>query len=175
MSFINLALTQKYLIVNRRSSVFARFVFASLLFTCCPFAFSETISAEQKITQPTYAWDTLAGMTIALTIDESVSEVVPVEQLPANALVIQTYLADGSMTFKGYGQKTLDSTGTYSYTKLGPNYALEETQQFSDKLPTPFTYKMLFIFESPHSGRWYQNFGDGLIYFSGTFNSFPSK
>ncbi|MDN4501751.1 hypothetical protein QX776_05030 [Alteromonadaceae bacterium BrNp21-10] len=175
MSILNLVLTIKSFLLNSLPSTLAFLVITSGLVTCSSFALAEDINPSQRLAQPTIALDTLAGTTMALTIDKSLSDVVPMDQLPANALVMQTYLADGTMTFKGYGQKTIDSTGTYSYTKLGPNVALEETQQISDKLPKPINYKMLFIFETSHSGRWYQNFGDGLIYFSGTFNSFPSK
>jgi hypothetical protein len=175
MSILNLVLTIKSLLLKRQPSTLAFWVIISGLVTCSSHTLAQDINPSQSLAQPAIALDTLAGTTIALTIDKSLSDVVPIDQLPRNALVMQTYLADGTMTFKGYGQKTIDSRGTYTYTKLGPNVAIEETLQTSDKLPSPYPYKMLFIFESPHSGRWYQNFGDGLIYFSGTFNSFPSK
>ncbi len=122
-----------------------------------------------------YAFETLAGKTMALTIDKSSSQAMPATTLPTNALIIQAYSEDGTLTFKGYGENTIDSTGTYIYTKIAPNMSLEETVQTSDKLPQAFPYKMVFLFDAPNAGRWYQNFGNGLIYFSGTFNSFTTQ
>ncbi len=122
-----------------------------------------------------YALDSLAGNTIALTIETTKSATVPIEHLPAEVIVMQSYLADGTLTFKGYGKNSITAKGTYSYSKISPNIAIEETLQISEQLPQPYTYKMIYVFESENSGLWYQNFGNGLVYFSGSFKTFPTK
>lgn len=113
-----------------------------------------------------------AGRSFALTITNTISD-VPEEYYPTRAVVIQTYSADGTYTGQGIGPKAIDHYGTYKYKKVAPNIAVEETIQIAETFTYPFT--MVYTFETLDSGTWYQNFGDGLIIFSGTFTTFPSE
>ena len=71
---------------------------------------------------------------------------------------------------QGFGPGTLNSRGTYTYKRLSANTAVEETLQTSDFFSLPYT--MVYTFKTANSGVWYQNFGNGLIRFSGTFDTF---
>lgn len=110
--------------------------------------------------------------SVALIIQSTKSD-LPVDVYPKAGLVVQTYAIDGSVVLKGFGPKTLDSTGTYKYTKIAPNTAVEEVMQVSPSFTLPYT--MVYTFDTPTSGTWFQNLGDGLIMFHGVFNLFPSK
>jgi hypothetical protein len=76
------------------------------------------------------------------------------------------------MTLKGFGPGNIDSVGTYSYKKISAHSAVEVVTQVSDFFSLPYT--MVYTYDTPTSGIWFQNFADGLILFSGTFNSFPN-
>ena len=112
-----------------------------------------------------------ANMSIALTINHTVSPLPP-EAYPTQGVVIQSYLEDNSYTGLGFGPATVDHWGTYSYQKVSANVAVEETIQNTDFFTLPYT--MVYTYETPNSGTWYQNFGDGLILFSGNFTTFPT-
>lgn len=113
-----------------------------------------------------------AGLHFALIIKSTISNLPP-EAYPRAGLVLQTYKEDGSMTFIGTGPGTINSIGTYSYKKVSPNTGVEEVTQTSDFFSLPYT--MVYTFETENSGTWEQNFSNGLIKFSGTFDSFPAQ
>lgn len=123
-------------------------------------------SAEQQLAPATNA-----GLHVPLIIKRAVSPTVPPDRYPAAGLVLQSYAADGTLTLRGFGPGNLDSTGTYVYKRLSANTAVEETVQTSNFFKLPYT--MVYTFKTANSGTWYQNFGNGLIYFSGTFDTFP--
>ena len=111
--------------------------------------------------------------TSAALIIKSTKSDLPPDLYPTAGLVLQNYAPDGTMVFKGFGPGTVDSTGTYKYTKISANTAVEEVTQVSEFFTFPYT--MVYTFETPSSGKWFQNFGDGLIIFEGTFDTFPTK
>ena len=113
-----------------------------------------------------------AGFHYTLIIKSTVSNLPP-ESYPRAGLVLQTYQEDGSMTFLGTGPGTIDSTGSYRYKKVSPNTGVEDVIQTSAFFSLPYT--MVLTFETENSGTWEQNFANGLIKFSGTFDSFPAK
>lgn len=114
---------------------------------------------------------TNAGLHVPLVIKASTSPALPPDAYPRAGLVLQTYAADGTLTFRGFGPGTLDSTGTYTFKRLSANTAVEEAIQTSSLFTLPYT--MVYTFLTPRSGVWYQNFANGLIRFSGTFDTFP--
>jgi hypothetical protein len=113
-----------------------------------------------------------ADTNVALIIKATKSD-LPANVYPTAGLVLQTYAQDGTLVFKGFGPGTVNSTGTYNYKKISANTAVEEVTQVSEYFTYPYT--MVYTFETATSGKWFQNFGDGLILFSGTFDVFPNK
>lgn len=113
-----------------------------------------------------------ADTNVALIIKSTKSD-LPAGVYPTAGLVLQTYAQDGTLVFKGFGPGTVNSTGTYKYTKISANTAVEEVTQVSEYFTFPYT--MVYTFETPSSGKWFQNFGDGLILFQGTFDVFSNK
>lgn len=111
-----------------------------------------------------------AGLHVPLIIKSAVSTDLPAGSFPAAGLVLQSYAADGSLSLQGFGPGTINSRGTYTYRRLSANTAVEETLQTSDFFTLPYT--MVYTFKTANSGVWYQNFGNGLIRFSGTFDTF---
>jgi len=116
---------------------------------------------------------TIVGLNIALFIKDATSTTLPTNVYPKTGLALQTYSADGSFIIKGFGPKMLNSTGTYSFKKVSANTAVEEVIQVSDLFTLP--YSMVYTFETPTSGKWFQNLGNGFIKFHGTFESFPNQ
>jgi hypothetical protein len=116
--------------------------------------------------------DSKADTNVALIIKSTTSN-LPAGTYPTGGLVLQTYAQDGTLVFKGFGPGTINSTGNYKYTKISANTAVEEVIQISEFFTFPYT--MVYTFETPTSGKWFQNFGDGLILFCGTFDVFPNK
>lgn len=114
---------------------------------------------------------TNAGLHVPLIIKSAVSPSLPAGSFPGAGLVLQTYAADGTLTFQGFGPGTLNSKGTYTFKRLSANTAVEETLQTSDFFTLPYT--MVYTFKTPNSGVWHQNFANGLIIFAGTFDTFP--
>ena len=112
------------------------------------------------------------GLNIALIIQNATSTQLPDGVYPKRGLALQTYSADGTFVIKGFGPQTLNSTGTYSYKKVSANTAVEESTQITDLFTLPYT--MVYTFDTPTSGRWFQNLGNGFIKFHGTFNTFPN-
>lgn len=126
------------------------------------------IKSDAQVIAP----ETNAGTYQALIIKAAVSDLAP-ESYPRAGLVVQSYQADGTMTFKGFGPGTLDSTGTYSFKRVSANTAVEEVVQTSAFFTFPYT--MVYTYLTATSGTWEQNFANGLIKFSGTFDSFPAQ
>ncbi len=124
------------------------------------------LPAEQQL-----APNNNAGLHIALIIKSGVSASIPAGSFPSRGLVLQSYAADGTAKLLGFGPGTINSKATYSYKKVSSNTAVEEAIQTSDFFTLPYT--MVYTFKTPTSGVWYQNFANGLIQFSGTFNTFP--
>lgn len=117
---------------------------------------------------PSVKADTSAALIIKTTKSD-----LPPDVYPTAGLVLQTYAQDGTLVFKGFGPGTVNSTGTYKYTKISANTVVEEVTQVSDYFTYPYT--MVYTFDTATSGKWFQNFGDGLILFAGTFDVFPNK
>lgn len=133
---------------------------------------SFTVEQSNLPTEKHLAPTTKADSNAALIIKATKSD-LPAGVYPMAGLVLQTYAQDGTLVFKGFGPGTVNSTGTYKYTKLSANTAVEEVTQVSEFFTFPYT--MVYTFETSSSGKWFQNFGDGLILFSGTFDVFPNK
>lgn len=132
---------------------------------------SFTTTPSTPTAEQTLAPATNAGLHVPLIIKASSSPALPPDAYPRAGLVLQTYAADGTLTFRGFGPGTLDSTGTYTFKRLSANTAVEEAVQTSSLFTLPYT--MVYTFLTPRSGVWYQNFANGLIRFSGTFDTFP--
>lgn len=112
------------------------------------------------------------GLNIALFLKDAASTTLPANVYPKTGLALQTYATDGSFLIKGFGPKMLNSTGTYSFKKVSANTAVEKVIQVSELFTLPYT--MVYTFETPTSGKWFQNLGNGFIKFHGTFESFPN-
>lgn len=122
-------------------------------------------SAEQWLAPATNA-----GLHVPLIIKSAISTDLPAGSFPAAGLVLQSYAADGTLSLQGFGPGTINSKGTYTYKRLSANTAVEEALQTSDFFTLPYT--MVYTFKTANSGVWYQNFANGLIRFSGTFDTF---
>ncbi len=135
--------------------------------------FSGRFSLVSSTLEPEKHWAPAVkgGSNVALIIKDAQSNIPP-NAYPRAGLVLQTYDLDGTLVFKGFGPGTVNSTGTYKYTKIAANTAVEEVNQVSANFAYPYT--MVYTYTSPTSGTWFQNFGDGLILFSGTFDTFPN-
>lgn len=132
-------------------------------------SFTTTPSAPTAAQQLAPA--TNAGLHVPLIIKAATSATLPPERYPTGGLVLQTYAADGTLSFRGFGPGTLDSTGTYTFKRVSANTAVEECIQTSSFFTLPYT--MVYTFRTANSGVWFQSFGNGLIHFSGTFDTFP--
>lgn len=125
-----------------------------------------TLPLEQHL-----APETNAGLNVVLFIKNAESSLPP-DVYPKKGIAIQTYAQDGTFLIKGYGPLTLDSHGTYNYKKISANTAVEESMQVSNLFTLPYT--MVYTFETPTSGTWFQNLGNGFITFTGTFETAPN-
>lgn len=110
------------------------------------------------------------GLTVAVNITDGESTVVPKGYYPDRALVLQSYNADGTYSASGFGPAAIPHSGTYTYTKVSANVAVEQTIQVTDNFTLPFT--MVYFYHTPTSGTWYQDFGHGTIKFSGVFSTY---
>lgn len=108
---------------------------------------------------------------VALIVKTATSTILPAGSYPTKGLAVQTYSDNGSLTIQGFGPGMLNSTGTFKYTKVSANTAVEEVTQVSPFFTLPYT--MVYTFETPTSGKWVQNLGNGFLKFSGTFDTFP--
>lgn len=136
------------------------------------FSGSFTLAPSNVPTQQQLAPETTTNLNIALFIKDATSATLPPNVYPKKGLALQTYAQDGTFTIKGYGPLTLDSHGTYTYKKISANVAVEEATQISPLFTLPYT--MVYTFETPTSGTWFQNLGDGFIKFTGTFETSPN-
>lgn len=116
---------------------------------------------------------TNAGLNVVLFIKDATSVELPPNVYPKKGIALQTYAQDGSFLIKGYGPLTLDSHGTYSYKKISANTAVEEAIQVSPFFTQPYT--MVYTFDTPTSGTWFQSLGNGWIKFTGTFGTAPNE
>lgn len=164
----NTAFTVKYTFVTASSGTWEEDFDNGKLKLSGSFKLVPTNLPEEQHLAPS----SIADNTVALIIKSTKSD-LPANVYPTGGLAVQAYAIDGSMFIKGTGPRTLDSTGTYKYTKVAPNTAVEEVTQVSPLFTLPYT--MVYNFDTPNSGTWFQNLGDGLILFWGTFDLFPSK
>jgi len=111
------------------------------------------------------------GLNVGLTIQHTESD-LPDGVYPTAGIVVQTYQADGNYTAVGIGPGNVNSWGTYSYTRVSDDVAVEEAVQSTDFFTLPYT--MTYIFDTQTTGTWFQNFGEGTILFSGSFSTFPN-
>ncbi|SMF15931.1 hypothetical protein SAMN02745866_01051 [Alteromonadaceae bacterium Bs31] len=119
---------------------------------------------------------THAGKTVVLSVLSASSDYLPEGQFPTpGSAIFQHYAADGSYQGIGHGPGTVDHNGTYSAIKIAPNTVLEETQQTIPSINYTASYTMVYNYDTPYSGSWYQSFADGLIKFSGTFTVFETQ
>lgn len=136
------------------------------------FSGSFTLEPSNIPAQKHLAPVTNAGLNVVLFITDATSATLPPDVYPKKGIALQTYAQDGSFLIKGYGPLTLDSHGTYSYKKISANTAVEEANQISPFFTQPYT--MVYTFDTPNSGTWYQSLGNDWIKFSGTFVTSPN-
>lgn len=136
------------------------------------FSGSFTLEPSSAPVQEHLAPITNAGLNVVLVITDATSATLPPDVYPKKGIALQTYAQDGSFLIKGYGPLTLDSHGTYSYKKISANTAVEEANQISPFFTQPYT--MVYTFDTPTSGTWYQSLGNDWIKFSGTFVTSPN-
>lgn len=129
-----------------------------------------SVSASNTVADQQLAEDNHHGLTVAVNITHGESSAVPKGYYPDRALVLQHYNSDGTYTADGFGPATIAHSGTYSYEKVSANVAVEQTIQVTADFTLPFT--MVYFYHTPTSGRWYQDFGNGTIKFSGVFSTY---
>lgn len=129
-----------------------------------------SVSASNTPSDQQLAEDNHHGLTVAVNITHGESSAVPKGYYPDRALVLQHYNSDGTYTADGFGPATIAHSGTYSYEKVSANVAVEQTIQVTADFTLPFT--MVYFYHTPTSGRWYQDFGNGTIKFSGVFSTY---
>jgi len=136
------------------------------------FSGSFTLEPSNAPVQEHLAPTTNAGLNVVLFIKDATSATLPPDVYPKKGIALQTYAQDGSFLIKGYGPLTLDSHGTYNYKKISANTAVEEANQISPFFTQPYT--MVYTFDTPTSGTWYQSLGNDWIKFTGTFVTSPN-
>jgi hypothetical protein len=136
------------------------------------FSGSFTLEPVNTPVQEHLAPTTNAGLNIVLLIDDATSTALPSGVYPKKGIAVQTYAQDGSFLIKGFGPLTLDSHGTYTYKKISANTAVEEANQISPFFTQPYT--MVYTFDTPTSGTWYQSLGNDWIKFTGRFVTSPN-
>jgi hypothetical protein len=113
------------------------------------------------------------GLTVAVNILKGESPYIPKEAFPSRALVLQSYQDNGDYSAIAFGPAAVPHSGTYQYDRVSADVAVEQTTQNMENLTA--TYTMVYHYQTPTSGTWYQNFGNGLIIFSGTFSTFETQ
>ncbi|NTS78741.1 hypothetical protein HR060_18015 [Catenovulum sp. SM1970] len=113
------------------------------------------------------------GLTVAVNITQAHSDFVPEGFYPERALVLQSYSEDNTYSAIGFGPAAVPHYGTYSYQRVSANVAVEQTVQVTDSFTLPFI--MVYFYNSPTSGVWYQDFGNGTIKFSGIFSTYQTQ
>ena len=118
----------------------------------------------------------LSGLTVVLSVIAAHSETLPADSYPVpGSAILQSYHLDGSYFGRGFGLGTIDHEGSYSATLAAPNILVEQTMQTIPSLGFTAPYTMVYSFDTPYSGIWYQNFANGLITFSGHFTTFETQ
>ena len=113
--------------------------------------------------------------TVSLSVLGTQSE-LPAGSFPSlGSVILQSYTQENTYTAQGFGPGTVAHLGEYQYQRISANVAIEQTLQTIPDLGLTAPYTMIYIYETPYSGRWYQNFADGLILFSGSFTTFPTS
>lgn len=130
----------------------------------------ETLSNE------TLAPDNHSGSTVVFSILDSSSEIIPSGGYPEQGtVVLQSYTAENTYSALGFGPGTVAHHGVYQFEKISKNVVVEQTEQTIPSLGFTANYTMVYLYQTPYSGIWYQNFADGLIIFSGRFTTFASE
>ncbi|HET9862823.1 MAG TPA: hypothetical protein VFP37_05230 [Steroidobacteraceae bacterium] len=107
-----------------------------------------------------------AGLDIVLTIEHTESSLPG--GYPTMGAVRQTYAADGSYTYSGFGGPNhFTDRGTFVYARTGDATAKEDAMQTLGDRTLP--YHMEYVFATPTSGRWKQDFAGGIVVFQGSF------
>ncbi|BCE02504.1 hypothetical protein [Marinicellulosiphila megalodicopiae] len=118
---------------------------------------------------------TQVNRTQALTVLHSASDVVPEGGYPSKgSIILQQYQDEGLYNGVAFGPGTVVPKGIYNIQKISNNVVVENAIQTIDELNFSAPYTMVYFYETPYSGQWYQNFADGLIIFSGTFTNFDT-
>lgn len=129
---------------------------------------ANTPSASEDIAEKNHH-----NLTVAVNVIQGDSLTVPKGYYPDRALVLQRYKEDGTYSAIGFGPATIPHGGTYQYEKVSANVAIEQTIQVGETFKTPFT--MVYFYNTPTSGTWYQDFGNGMIKFSGIFSTYQTQ
>ncbi|MGJ8679682.1 hypothetical protein [Paraglaciecola sp.] len=123
-----------------------------------------------------FAPDSYSGTTVVFSILHSASENIPDGGYPGQGtVVLQSYTAENTYDAVGFGPGTVAHHGVYQYEKISKNVVVEQTEQTIPSLGFTANYTMVYVYQTPYSGIWYQNFADGLIIFSGRFTTFTSS
>jgi hypothetical protein len=112
-----------------------------------------------------------AGLDIVLTIEHTESSLR--DGYPTMGAVRQTYAADGTYDYSGFGGPNhFTDHGTYVYVRHGDATATEDAMQSLG--PRTLPYHMEYEFATATAGRWTQSLADGLIVFQGSFVMSPA-
>jgi len=132
-----------------------------------------SLSAKTPSVTEDIAEENHHNLTVAVNVIQGDSLVVSKGYYPDRALVLQRYKEDGTYSAIGFGPATTPHGGTYQYEKVSANVAIEQTIQVGETFKTPFT--MVYFYNTPTSGTWYQDFGNGMIKFSGIFSTYQTQ
>lgn len=130
----------------------------------------------ESTSDETFAPDDHSGSTVVFSILNSASENIPYGGYPEQGtVVLQSYTPENTYNALGFGPGTVAHHGFYQYEKVSKNVVVEQTEQTIPSLGFTANYTMVYVYQTPYSGVWYQNFADGLIIFSGRFTTFASE
>lgn len=142
--------------------------------------FEQSFSDNQSIIRGTFqlesaqadiiAPDSLVGQVLALSLTSTTSKLDG--GYPQHAIFLQQY-QEATLTGTGYGQYSVDFEGKYQFERTSATTAVEVTEQTMNR--AVYDYTMAFTFETPTTGTWLQNFGDGMIIFRGNFSLYQSR
>lgn len=122
--------------------------------------------AQEEVIAP----NSLNGQVLALSLTSTTSNLDG--GYPQHAIFLQQYQED-TLTGIGYGQYSVDFEGKYQFERTSATTAVELTEQTMNR--TVYDYTMAFTFDTPTTGTWLQNFGDGMIIFRGNFTLYQSR
>ena len=115
------------------------------------------------------------GHTLSLTVLNTETN-IPQGRYPGlGTVILQSYKKDGTYTAMGFGPGTVKHFGTWRRSVLSDFIELEETIQTIPAIDLKAPYIMILVYQTPYSGVWYQDFGSGMIRFSGTFSIFEGR